>query len=272
MSKPVARTISRIARSASRASFALAGLMALAACATTSPTSTSIALGPRVDAPTGLQVFCVATPEACGERSSRSQLEQTDGSISTPATGGGANAPDMTDIKIAAPAGVYSKSILAGAAPATVEPDILAEARTVQPARNDAKRLEATPELFAQLARVNRVINGRIRWVPDEENYGLSEYWVMPLRENRAPVGDCEDFALEKRAMLLEAGLPQEALALATAHSNATGMHAVLIVRTSAGDFVLDNTSPWVRGWDQTGYTWLTMQASADVLDWRRIS
>lgn len=271
MPKLATRTLSTLARSASRAALVLAGLMALAACATTSPASTSIVLGPSVDAPTGLQVFCLNTPEACGPRSAVGQDGQRDASVSTAATGGGANAPDMTDIKITAPAGIYSKSILAAASPLAAEADVLAEAGPVQPFVRHAGRLEATPELFARLTRVNRVINGRIRWVPDEENYGLSEYWVMPLREGRAPAGDCEDFALEKRAMLIEAGLPQEALALATAHSDATGLHAVLIVRTSAGDFVLDNTSPWVRGWDQTGYTWLTMQASADVLDWRQV-
>ena len=70
---------------------------------------------------------------------------------------------------------------------------------------------------------------------------------------------------------MLERGFPPSSLALATAISEETGLHAVLIVRTSEGDYVLDNTTPWVLPWRSTDYRWLTIQSGESLVDWRLI-
>ena len=123
---------------------------------------------------------------------------------------------------------------------------------------------------FAEIERVNRMVNQRLIWRSDLEQYGVEEFWAFPIRAGLG-YGDCEDFALEKRRGLLERGFPPAALALATAYSEETGLHAVLIVRTEQGDYVLDNTTPWVLPWQETPYRWLTIQAGESLTDWRLV-
>ena len=117
-----------------------------------------------------------------------------------------------------------------------------------------------------------QVINGRfnalIRYRTDQAVWGVEERWIRPFSQFGARVGDCEDYALEKRAALLEAGVPAERLRMAVVWSSATGIHAVLIVRTDDGDFVLDNAVSDVRRVDQTGYDWRSVQSGAHLLAW----
>lgn len=123
-----------------------------------------------------------------------------------------------------------------------------------------------------QLMALARVINARInatmRYQSDQVIWGVEERWVRPLARYSSRYGDCEDFALEKRAALLEAGVPAERLRMAVGWSRSTGIHAVLIVRTEAGDFVLDNAQRTVRRVDETGYQWRSVQSGSHLLSW----
>ncbi|OYU77542.1 MAG: hypothetical protein CFE32_05125 [Alphaproteobacteria bacterium PA3] len=126
-----------------------------------------------------------------------------------------------------------------------------------------------------QLNRINRQINGAMRQVTDAQAYGQNEYWTLPLSSaeasgtaNRMPMGDCEDFALEKRAALIKAGWPEDSLYLAVGFSQRTGLHAVLVVATNQGDLVLDNTVSWIDPVQRTDYTWIRRQASTDLRNW----
>ncbi len=49
-------------------------------------------------------------------------------------------------------------------------------------------------------------------------------------------------------------------------------MHAVLIVHTNRGDFVLDNQTGRIRSWSETGYTWLKRQSRQNPKKWVRLS
>jgi predicted transglutaminase-like cysteine proteinase len=82
--------------------------------------------------------------------------------------------------------------------------------------------------------------------------------------------GDCEDYALEKRAMLTARGWPLEALSLAMAMSD-RGVHAALIAHTDRGDFVLDNFFDPPRGIERSPYRWLSMQTGGDFRTWRGV-
>jgi hypothetical protein len=111
--------------------------------------------------------------------------------------------------------------------------------------------------------------------VTDLVAFGREELWTLPITEpdrprgKEKPLGDCEDFALEKRKALIEAGIPQDALYLAVAVSAVTGLHAVLVIATDEGDFVLDNMSEWLVEWNKTSYVWIQRQASTSLLDWK---
>jgi predicted transglutaminase-like cysteine proteinase len=113
------------------------------------------------------------------------------------------------------------------------------------------EELEWTTELGALLRETNAAVNASVVFVPDPENSGLEESWDFP-EEGR---GDCEDFVVEKRRLLVEAGLPSAALTCGIAfHQVQLFPHAVLFVETSVGTFVLDNLHDDVLCWDALPY------------------
>lgn len=111
--------------------------------------------------------------------------------------------------------------------------------------------LDWSPELLSLLQETNASVNGSLLFSPDPENSGLEEYWDYPKRG----VGDCEDFVLEKRRVLVEAGLPSASLTCGIAfHEVQLFPHAILFVETTAGTFVLDNLHDEVMCWDALPY------------------
>lgn len=133
--------------------------------------------------------------------------------------------------------------------------------------------LALTPDRLAQLTRVNRAVNRAIRPRTDAVLYGAAEYWTRPLQfaPAGAAQGDCEDYALEKRAALLALGWPAEALLLATAVSPRVGLHAVLVVPTDRGDIVLDNLYDRPRPLAEFDYVWLSRQTGAALGAWSQV-
>ncbi len=104
--------------------------------------------------------------------------------------------------------------------------------------------------------KVNSSVNARVRPLSDRRQYGTEEVWDLPTRRG----GDCEDFVLLKKKQLVEAGLPPQDLLIATVLDRNRGAHAVLVLRTERGDFVLDNLRNRVTTWQETGYSFLRMQ------------
>lgn len=131
-----------------------------------------------------------------------------------------------------------------------------------------SKRVTFDEKLFAQISKINRRINTEIIPQTDEQAYGQKELWTLPLTLKSGRFGDCEDYALEKREALLKAGIPASSLFFAVAHSRATGRHALLILSTDKGDYVLDNMTSEILPWTQTNYTWISRQSAADPLVW----
>ena len=80
--------------------------------------------------------------------------------------------------------------------------------------------------------------------------------------------GDCKDYALLKRRMLMGLGLPREALLLTVVWTKKNQGHAVLIVRTDNGDFVLDNLAPKVVIWNKAGYDFVKRQSQTHPNVW----
>jgi predicted transglutaminase-like cysteine proteinase len=128
----------------------------------------------------------------------------------------------------------------------------------------------AGADALALLIEVNLAVNAAIAPAPDRAR-GAFDRWSLPLTVDETKLGDCEDYALEKRRMLIERGWPPTALRLAVATSRATGVHAALIAETAEGEWVLDNLIDEVRPWSMTDYVWLKRQASADPREWRRV-
>lgn len=112
--------------------------------------------------------------------------------------------------------------------------------------------------------KVNRRVNFSITPVPDIRNYGKVDYWALPRRGQ----GDCEDIALEKYMMLLDAGVDAHDLSIAIALDRNRQNHAVLILHHSSGDLVLDNLTTRIRPLQKSGYRFLAIQARDDKRTW----
>ena len=80
--------------------------------------------------------------------------------------------------------------------------------------------------------------------------------------------GDCEDYVLLKRRMLMQAGWPRQALLITVVRDKRGDGHAVLTVKTDKGEFVLDNQNPEILLWSQTGYRFVKRQSQADPNTW----
>lgn len=238
----------------------LVSALMLGACAH-APTRTSVspahlvATAP-IAAPEGLAEYCARTPSECGVQ------PQFDLRGLSGATGGS----------------TLRRSVWSPQSPQASMFHALLSQRQARPeagglhplstplAHNvDAVRLE-------ELHRINRQINRAIRPREDREAYGLAEYWSRPIAlYGRGAVGDCEDYALEKRAALLAAGWPARSLSLAVAISPRVGLHAVLIVSTDQGDYVLDNLYQRAQPIAALDYVWLSRQSGPGLMHWASV-
>ena len=119
-------------------------------------------------------------------------------------------------------------------------------------------------QAWKDLVRVNRWVNSNIRPITDLEHWSVVERWNYP----DDGYGDCEDYALEKRRMLLDAGWPREALLMTVVRDQNGDGHAVLTVKTAQGEFILDNQRDDVLLWSDTGYRFVKRQSQADPNIW----
>lgn len=121
--------------------------------------------------------------------------------------------------------------------------------------------------MLSRARRVNASVNGSVRSVPDQRQYGKEEYWALPTSGK----GDCEDYALMKKHELLKVGVKADRLLLAQVFTGKLEPHMVLVIRLSSGDYVLDNLTSSIRHWKETGYTFVKMQNPADKSAWDAI-
>jgi predicted transglutaminase-like cysteine proteinase len=100
------------------------------------------------------------------------------------------------------------------------------------------------------------------------EMWGKEEVWSYPT----SGFGDCEDYVLEKRRRLMKAGMPAGDLLITVVRQPNGDGHAVLTVRTSLGEFILDNLEPKVLAWTDTEYTYLKRQSQTNSGVWVTIN
>lgn len=113
--------------------------------------------------------------------------------------------------------------------------------------------LALAPPTWQIVVEVNRAVNAEIAFVPDPEEFGFEDYWTLP----QEGWGDCEDFALEKRRRLAEAGLPAAAMRLAVVqHRLLLFSHAVLTVDTDRGGIVLDDRHDEILCWNDAPFNY----------------
>jgi predicted transglutaminase-like cysteine proteinase len=100
----------------------------------------------------------------------------------------------------------------------------------------DESPMRLTESNWKVILTANFQANSAVEPATDEEIYGVEERWTLP-----SSAGDCEDYALLKRKLLMDNGFsPSNLLVTVVLQASGAG-HAVLTVRTDRGDFVLDN-------------------------------
>ena len=124
-----------------------------------------------------------------------------------------------------------------------------------------------TPGSWKELTAVNRKVNRKVLPEEDLPHYGVKEYWTYP----DDGYGDCEDYVLLKRRMLMMMGWPSSTLLISIVVDKNGDGHAVLTVRTDRGDFVLDNMHDSVVLWSEAPYRYNKLQSQENPNEWVRI-
>lgn len=124
--------------------------------------------------------------------------------------------------------------------------------------RSEPATITLTPATWSLIKSVNSRINREIIPITDQEHWGSEDRWDFP----DDGMGDCEDIQLLKRRVLAEGGLPRRAMRMAVVVDEEGAGHAVLLLLTDRGDFVLDNKRDAVLLWQQTPYTYVKREGT----------
>jgi predicted transglutaminase-like cysteine proteinase len=131
-----------------------------------------------------------------------------------------------------------------------------------------AQDIDLTAAVLKKISRINAEVNRSIEPVTDMDQWGLIDRWDLPVDGK----GDCEDYALLKRQKLVAAGFPRAALLLTVVkQANGEG-HSVLTIKTTHGDYVLDNLTNQVKPWSATPYRFVKRQSQENQNVWVAIA
>jgi len=131
----------------------------------------------------------------------------------------------------------------------------------------DAVDIDLTPAALSDIERVNRKVNMAVQPVTDMDHWGVVDRWDYPTDGK----GDCEDYALLKRKILMHDGYPRQALLITVVKDHEGEGHAILTIKTNQGEFVLDNLDDKVLPWADTGYRFIKRQSQEDPNLWQSI-
>lgn len=94
---------------------------------------------------------------------------------------------------------------------------------------------------MAKLKVVQQEVNQHVRWMHDLDNMGVADFWANAGETLRRGTGDSEDIAIAKMQILKAAGFDPKDLYISIGRHNVRGAHILLLARTAAGFFALDD-------------------------------
>jgi predicted transglutaminase-like cysteine proteinase len=240
------RTPSLLRRAALAAAAILAVSLVHPAGAQARRPATYMPAGETVEPPYGYFDFCSRDPAACGQPPDESGLPLGGASWAAPASTGQRYWDTVFSIR---------SSPWGRRAPEPAQWVVVAD---------------VTADQWRSILAINRQVNREIYAVSDRELFSSNDFWTLPERRGGRRYGDCEDYVLEKRRELIGLGVPAQALSIAIARTPQRQVHAVLLLATPAGEFVLDNRSAWVSRWYETDYRWERRQVAGGQR-WARV-
>ena len=126
------------------------------------------------------------------------------------------------------------------------------------------REIELTSAAWGELDKVNRWVNHHVRPMSDMDHWGLMEKWSIPTDG----FGDCEDYVLLKRKMLIDSGWLREALLITVVRDKMDEAHVVLTVKSDKGEFILDSLYENIVTSTETGYRFVERQSQSDPMVW----
>jgi len=127
--------------------------------------------------------------------------------------------------------------------------------------------INLSAKALSEIDRVNKWVNTAIEPISDMDHWGVADQWDYPSDRK----GDCEDYALLKRRLLIGLGFPRQALLMTVVKDEHDEGHAILTLKTNHGEFVLDNLNNDIKAWNQTGYRFVKRQSQADENIWVQV-
>lgn len=119
---------------------------------------------------------------------------------------------------------------------------------------------------LALVKTINEEVNDAI--IPQMEigTGTKADVWkIFPL------AGDCDDYVVSKRSRLIAAGWEPRNLRIAVAFTRSGQGHAVLVVSTKGGDYVLDNRTNRIVLWHKTDLHFIKIQDRDRPKLWRAL-
>ncbi len=92
-----------------------------------------------------------------------------------------------------------------------------------------------------QVFMVNNLINQKITYKSDLEQFNVPDYWQSPAEIKNSLQGDCEDFAVIKYDLLMQRGINETQLDLAYGKLNGKAHLVTLYTDNDGNSHVLDN-------------------------------
>lgn len=121
---------------------------------------------------------------------------------------------------------------------------------------------------WQELYDVHRLVNSNVKPITDKDHYGVLERWAYP----DDGYGDCEDYVLLKRKLLIARGWHPSTLLITIVRDENGDGHAVLTVVTDSADFIVDNMRDAILPWWETKYIFLRRQSVFNQTEWRDLS
>jgi predicted transglutaminase-like cysteine proteinase len=127
--------------------------------------------------------------------------------------------------------------------------------------------INLSPKALTEIERINKWVNSSIEPVSDMDHWGVADRWDYPSDSK----GDCEDYALLKRRLLIALGFPLQALLMTVVKDEHNEGHAILTLKTNRGEFVLDNLHNEIKAWNETSYRFVKRQSQEDPNVWVQV-
>jgi predicted transglutaminase-like cysteine proteinase len=240
----------------------------------------------RANAPNGWSAFCARYASECAKPSNAHKIALTAMASAGPAVDWagsnnkaitsiqewplakiwtiGSQEADQASIKLAYwDASVDARNLFAAKADSSFV-ETTREASAAASVPKSPRKIQLTPENWETLVRINNRVNREIKPVPDRQHFGRVNVWVYPTDGK----GDCKAYALVKQRKLIAAGFPRESLLITVVWTKENQGHAVLMARTSKGDYILDNLSSKVLLWTQTTHDYVMRQSVSHPNAW----